>query len=74
MVKGSRQAGDEHTGVPQIEVTPEMLEAGFRVLSASGLADEYLEADKLVLSEIFQAMWSALASSPGHLVRQEKST
>jgi len=37
-------------------VTPEMVEAGFRVLSTSGLMDEYLEADKLLVAEIYQAM------------------
>jgi hypothetical protein len=56
------------TGAPmaitnEIEVTPEMEEAGFRVLSASGIADDYLEADKLLVAEIYRAMHSlALAS------------
>ena len=36
-----------------IEVTPEMIEAGFDVLKASGITDEYLEADKLLVAEIF---------------------
>ncbi len=39
-----------------IEITQEMIEAGFRVLMASGIADDYLEADKLLLVEIFRAM------------------
>lgn len=51
----SRQGGNEK-GVPQIEVTPEMIEAGFKVLAASGIADDYLEADKSLVAEIFEAM------------------
>lgn len=58
-----RDRPDNETGVPLIEVTPEMIEAGFRILSASGIADEYLEADKLVVGEIFRAMFGALAPS-----------
>lgn len=55
----SRQGGNEK-GVTQIEVTPEMIEAGFSVLSRSGIADEYLEADKPLLVEIFQAMLASM--------------
>ena len=40
----------------EIEVTPEMEEAGFAVLCSSGIADEYLEADKVVIAEIYRAM------------------
>jgi hypothetical protein len=43
----------------KIEITPEMVEAGFRVLCNSGIADEYLEADKGTVVEIFLAMISA---------------
>jgi len=43
-----RQAG--------IEVTDAMLESGFRLLVASGIADDYLEADKLLLADIYRAM------------------
>ena len=43
---------------PEIEVTPAMVEAGFEVLKASGIVDEYLEADKLLVVEIFRAMVS----------------
>ena len=43
-------------------VTEEMINAGFEVLSRSGIADEYLEADKLLLVEIYQAMTEALRS------------
>jgi hypothetical protein len=40
----------------EIEVTPLMIEAGYRVLATSGLADVLLEADRLVVAEIFEAM------------------
>lgn len=36
--------------------TPLMIEAGFRVLAASGIADDYLEADKLLVAEMYRAM------------------
>jgi hypothetical protein len=39
-----------------IRITEEMIDAGYEVLKASGIADEYLEADKLLVAEIFQAM------------------
>jgi hypothetical protein len=35
-----------------------MIEAGYEVLRASGIADDYLEADKLLVAEIFRAMWT----------------
>jgi hypothetical protein len=41
---------------PEIEITPPMVEAGFEVLCNSGIADDYLKADKLVVVEIFEAM------------------
>ena len=40
------------------EITPEMIEAGYQVLLASGLTDDPLEADKLTVAEIFRAMLS----------------
>lgn len=51
----------------KIEVTPEMVEAGFRVLKTSCIADDYLDADKLTLVEIYRAMAAAgpLANSEG---------
>ena len=36
----------------------ELSDAGFKVLAASGISDDYLAADKLLVSEIFQAMFS----------------
>lgn len=41
---------------PGPAITPEMVQAGFRALSSSGIADEYLEADKISVIEIYQAM------------------
>jgi hypothetical protein len=45
--------------VSEIEISPEMLAAGFRVLRDSGLSGEYQEEDKLVVARIFRAMLSA---------------
>lgn len=64
-----RDRAEKEAGVPQIEVTPEMVEAGFKVLSASGIADDYLEADKLLVGEIFEAM--SLVSVSRLQTRQE---
>jgi len=33
-----------------------MIRAGFEALCKSGIADDYLEADKLLVVEIFEAM------------------
>ena len=43
----------------QINVTPEMLRAGLEVLEESGrLSTDYLvSADKLLVAELFLAMW-----------------
>lgn len=51
-----RDRSGNEKGVPQIEVTPEMIEAGFQVLRASGLAEDYLETDKRMVAEIYCAM------------------
>ena len=42
-----------------VEVTPAMEEAGFRVLSSSGIADDYCEAEKLLVARIYRAMFFA---------------
>ena len=47
-----------------LEVTPQMVEAGYRALAAAGLTDEPLEADRLVVVEIYRAM-AALAPLAG---------
>ena len=41
-----------------ILVTPQMIEAGFLVLSASGIADDYRGADRLLVEEIYRAMFA----------------
>lgn len=40
-----------------------MLGAGFAVLERSGIADDYLEGDKLLLADIYRAMQRELVSS-----------
>jgi len=44
-----------HMIVPA-EPTEEMLEAGFRIFEDSGLVEETMDADKLVLEDIYKAM------------------
>jgi len=48
----------------EIEITPEMIEAGYLVLRNSCLTDDLLEADRLTVVEIFQAMRSPPAQEP----------
>jgi hypothetical protein len=43
----------------EIEVTPEMTAAGYWVLCNSGIGDEYLKADKVLVAEIFATMWAS---------------
>ena len=45
-----RQAGD-------IEVTEAMQNAGFSILKESGISEAYHEGDKLLLAEIYRAMF-----------------
>ena len=47
-----------------VEVTPEMIEAGYRVLCSSGIVDECLEADRLVVEEIYRAMFALRRQRP----------
>lgn len=42
----------------EIEITPAMIEAGYRVLCASGVAEEPLPSDRLVVEEMYRAMAS----------------
>lgn len=37
-------------------VTDEMIEAGLKILAQYGLVDGYVEADRLVLAQVFGAM------------------
>jgi hypothetical protein len=39
-----------------VEVTPEMIQAGWDVLAEAGLADDLLEADKLTVERVYLAM------------------
>ncbi|MEX2616484.1 MAG: hypothetical protein WD767_10340 [Alphaproteobacteria bacterium] len=39
-------------------VTDAMVEAGFEVLQASGIADDLLTADKCTVAEVFRAMFA----------------
>lgn len=47
----------------EIEITPEMIEAGFAVLCSSGIAADYMKADKVLVAQIFDAMIEARAAS-----------
>ena len=47
----------------EIEITPEMVEAGYRVFVAACVTDDPLEADKLLVEEIYRAM-SVFAPRP----------
>ena len=51
------------------EITNEMIEAGFKVISTSGIADEYVGADNLLVVEVFQATLDAVASENQKLPR-----
>ena len=63
-----RKPENKQAGV-EVEVTPEMMEAGCQVLLESGaLANDYLSsADPLLVCDIFQAMWG----SRPHKTRRE---
>ena len=51
--------------VQEIEITPEMVEAGVRILWGSGTVDERLEADRLLVRDIFAAMFGAASHVAG---------
>jgi hypothetical protein len=50
----------------QIEVTPEMIEAGVAVLWNSGAVEHPTEADKLVVREVYLAMAGSKERSQLH--------
>ena len=52
----------QNVGSARPVITEEMLDAGFSVLSASGIADDYLGADRLLVGDIFAAMLAVQAS------------
>ena len=56
----------------EVQITPEMIEAGFQVLRGSGIADEYLEADSLMTADIYRAMRKACL--PGQRQKLHYST
>lgn len=56
------QPAPQETLTSKIEITPEMVEAGYDVLLASGITDAEVEADKLILADIFRAMLEASAA------------
>ncbi len=45
-----------------LQVSQGMIEAGFKVLSNSGITDEFVKADKLLVAEIFQSMMGQFLS------------
>lgn len=55
------EGGEEF--IQDVTITPRMVEAGFLALCSSAIADDYLEADKHTVAEIYRAMW--LASERG---------
>lgn len=52
----------------EIIITNEMIEAGFRVLCSSGIADNYLKADKVLVAEIFEAMARCAPRAAKHCI------
>jgi hypothetical protein len=52
-------AGAPDPEADEIEITPEMVEAGYRVFCESGVTDDPLEADRLLVVEIYRAMHRA---------------
>ena len=57
----------------ETEVTPEMIEAGYRVLCESGISDDPLEADTLLVEKIYLTMHAArhLAERGSHRRRAD---
>jgi hypothetical protein len=50
-----------------------MIEAGFQVLCASGIADEYLEdVDRLLVADIYLAMVSVTPGLPSGIKQRQK--
>jgi hypothetical protein len=48
-----------HRDIPNLVITPEMIDAGYATLLASGRVDEPIRADKVLVAEIFESMWRA---------------
>lgn len=49
-------ANEEVAGALGIDPSPRMIECGFRVLVESGITDDPMEADKLLIGKIWLAM------------------
>ncbi len=60
-IEGTSPSGDlaGGAGAPEIVMTPQMIECGFRELVWSGITDEPMEADKLLVARIYRAMHSS---------------
>jgi hypothetical protein len=52
------------TVAKKIEVNPELAKTGFQISPSSDVADESQEADKLLVEEMYRAMW-VLQREPG---------
>jgi len=59
----SRQAGSTKEGVTQIEVTPEMIEAGLRVLHESGELEHLTPSQEALVRDILDSALLALKVS-----------
>ena len=62
-------AETDEDGAPQI--TEAMMDAGARVLWASGITDGQVSADRLTVAEIFRAMWHARLMASGQPEKSE---
>jgi hypothetical protein len=57
MTPGVETAGDRPANESRdIVITPEMVQAGFRVFVAAAITDDPMEADRLTVAEIYRAM------------------
>lgn len=63
MTASSGHGGDTETGVPHIEVTPEMIEAGSRILEDNYDASPSEASD--TATRVFLAMTSRIRGSTG---------
>jgi hypothetical protein len=56
-------AASNEAGAPEIEITPAMVEAGFKVLRDSCIVEHLLQGDVFIISEVFSAMIAASSSA-----------
>jgi len=58
-----------------VKITPAMIEVGYQVLKDSAITDELLEADRLLVEQIFQAMYLELMRhAPGAADQAQETT